>query len=327
MKTESQPAWRERLGWLCYLGWRLQSMVLTLLVISLLGFALVHLMPWGSTEQPPAQMVEECSLDAPFLEQYFTWLSQMPPFGELRCSFPASSFGTRGASVKKRLFGHGQWAATLALLFATFSLTWMVALPLGIYAATHRGLKRERLVSLLGYLGLGLPPFLSVLLISFLVVFVLRIPLLEFSNATAGDVLKLKNLLPLALIVGLANMAVLIRHMRGGLLEVLSSDYVRAARAKGLHERVVIYKHALKNALNPLISLFGLYITMLFEGTLVVAVFFNLPLVEKFYFKAFQEQQPYMVATGLLFFSALLLGFNFVSDLLLLWSNPKIRYD
>ena len=131
-----------------------------------------------------------------------------------------------------------------------------------------------------------------------------------------------------ALIIGMANVAVIMRHTRGSLLDILGSDYIQAARAKGLSELRIVYKHAFKNSLNPLISLFGSYLPLLFEGTLITASIFNLPIVERQYWQAFSNGgQPYMVATGLLFFSLLLLTGNFLADLLLLWSNPRIRYD
>jgi peptide/nickel transport system permease protein len=122
-------------------------------------------------------------------------------------------------------------------------------------------------------------------------------------------------------------MALLIRYVRGNLLDVLGMPYIQTARAKGLKERIVIWKHALRNAINPLISIMGFWIPSMFEGTLVAAIILNWPIMERIYWKALQEQDEYLIMTGLLFFGTALLIGNLIADLLLAWSDPRIRYD
>jgi peptide/nickel transport system permease protein len=122
-------------------------------------------------------------------------------------------------------------------------------------------------------------------------------------------------------------MAGLIRLMRGSLLDTLSLQYVQTARAKGLAERVVVYKHAVRNAINPLVSILGLTLPGLVSGSVVTAIVLNLPTVGRAYFAALQQQDQNVVMGALLFFSMFLLIGNLVSDFLLAWADPRIRYD
>jgi len=118
----------------------------------------------------------------------------------------------------------------------------------------------------------------------------------------------------------------LLRYMRGSLLDTLSLQYVQTARAKGLNERVVIYKHAVRNAVNPLVSMLGMSLPALVSGSLVTAIVLNLPTVERAFFSALQQQDMYVIMGGLLFFSLFLLVGNLLADILLAWVDPRIRY-
>jgi len=129
------------------------------------------------------------------------------------------------------------------------------------------------------------------------------------------------------LVIGLVNLAQLIRHTRAHVLDVLGEPFIQTARAKGLRERVVLYKHAVRNALNPLVSLLGFWIPFLFEGMLVAAVVLQLPVVERAYWRALATEDQYVVMTGLLFFAFVLLLGNLLADVLLALVNPRIRYE
>lgn len=142
---------------------------------------------------------------------------------------------------------------------------------------------------------------------------------------------KLRNFLwhlwPIIIIVGTANIAALIRYMRANLLDVLGQPYVQTARAKGLSERVVIYKHAVRNAINPLVSMLGFWIPFMFEGILVTSAVMNLQTVEAKYFDALQSQDQWVIMGGLLYFGVILVLGNLISDILLAVVDPKIRYE
>jgi len=135
------------------------------------------------------------------------------------------------------------------------------------------------------------------------------------------------HLWPVWLVVGTSGMAGLMRYMRGSLLDTLRLPYVQTARAKGLSERVVIYKHAVRNAINPLITMLGMSLPNLLSGTLVTAIIFNLPTVERAYWQSLNAQDQYVTMGGLVFFSFLLLVGNLLADIMLAWVDPRIRYQ
>lgn len=135
------------------------------------------------------------------------------------------------------------------------------------------------------------------------------------------------HLLPLVIIVGAVNLASIMRYMRSNLLDVLALPYVKTARAKGLSERKVIYKHAARNAINPLITMLGYWIPTMFESLMVAAAVLNVDVVEKNYWAAINTQDQPVVMAGILFFAVVLLVGNLIADILLVFSDPRIRYE
>ncbi len=273
--------------------------------------------------------------------QYGTWLWGVITRGDFGYSAQWS------IDALTALFGQGRLANTLLLVFLTSLFSWLLAIPIGVYSAVRRYSLGDYAFTFFGFLGLSIPNFfLALVLIWFLVTF---LNVGQYNLGVSADfffhpgncggsiwgtykdrscfVIFLWVLWPTLLVIGTANMALLIRYMRGNLLDVLGMPYIQTARAKGLKERVVIWKHALRNAINPLISIMGFWIPSMFEGTLVAAIILNWPIVERIYWKALQEQDEYVIMTGLLFFGGSLLIGNLIADLLLAWSDPRIRYD
>jgi len=135
------------------------------------------------------------------------------------------------------------------------------------------------------------------------------------------------HFLPPVFILAAASIAQIVRYMRSNLLDVLSMPYVQTARAKGLSERIVVWKHSARNAINPLISMLGFWIPYMLEGAIVVAIVFNLPQGEKSFFDAITNRETGVVTTGLFMFSIVLVLGNLLADILLASSDPKIRYE
>jgi peptide/nickel transport system permease protein len=135
------------------------------------------------------------------------------------------------------------------------------------------------------------------------------------------------HLLPVILVIGAVNLASIMRYMRSNLLDVLALPYVKTARAKGLAERVVIYKHAVRNAINPLITMLGYWIPTMFESVVVAAAVLNIQTVEREFLLALSNQDQPVIMAGLLFFSVVLLMGNLIADILLVLSDPRIRYE
>jgi peptide/nickel transport system permease protein len=115
--------------------------------------------------------------------------------------------------------------------------------------------------------------------------------------------------------------------MRGNLLDILGEQYVQTARAKGLEERVVIYKHAVRNAINPLITLMGMQLPTLISGTIITSIVLNLPTMGPFFYDALLNHDQYLVMTFLLFSALMMLVGNLLADLCLAWADPRIRFD
>ena len=223
---------------------------------------------------------------------------------------------------------------TLVLAGAAAIVTWGLAIPLGIWAAVRQYSWVDKTLSLIAFIWLSIPEILSGLL---LLMFAARtgwFPVggmrsLDYDEMSAlgklGD-LAWHLALP-ALVVGLVPLASRMRQMRGNLLDVLRLDYVTTARSKGLDERVVIYKHALRNALNPMITLFGYTLGALVSGSFVAEIIFSWPGLGRLTLDAILTQDQYLVMGSVLMASVVLILGNLVADLLLGVADPRISYD
>jgi peptide/nickel transport system permease protein len=329
-----------------------------LLLISMIVFVIIKLEPGNFCTplrlQDPAlyqRCVETTGIDRPLPFQYGQWL-----WGILSRFDFGYSFANQ-QPVLQQLFTAGNlqigtpllW--TLILSFGTMLLIWLIAVPIGIYAATQRGSWRDSGINLLVFIGLSVPNFTLAIALLWLLVVVFQVGSACWPSAQLGQTVCLGvsglfdgdfvsapwslekfldllwHLWPAILVIGAANLAAIVRYVRSEMLDVLSQPYIQTARAKGLNERLIVIKHAFKNALNPLISMLGYWLPSMFEGTLVAAMILQLPIVEKVYWTALKGGDQYVVMAGLLFFSAVLIVGNLIADLLLAWVNPKIRYQ
>jgi len=275
---------------------------------------------------------EELGLDRPLLVRYgLWWVSVFQGRFGYSCRYP-------GQWVTQKLF-LGAWEWSLALSGLALLLTWLIGLPLGIFLATHPGSLRGLGIQILGLIGLAIPPFLLALLFLLL--------LLEVGAARWGWALgqvmadeyfgapwswgKLGNVLlhlgPPLLAIVLIQWTGLTRHLQSALRDALGQPYIQAVRAKGVGEPLVVYKHALRNALPPLIGWMGFWLPTLFEGTLAVSIVLNYPTVEFYFWDAVRRSDPYVILGGLFFLGAIVTVGNLLADLLLAVVDPRIRYD
>lgn len=225
-------------------------------------------------------------------------------------------------------------ANTLLLATAAALVTWGLAIPLGVWAAVRQYTWVDKVLSLLAFLWLSIPEVLSGLLLLFLAARTGTFPVggmrsldweyLDFWGR-AGDLLH--HLALPALVVGLIPLASRMRQMRGNLLDVLRLDYVTTARAKGLDERTVVFKHAVRNAINPLITLFGFTLGALLSGAFVAEVIFSWPGLGRITLDALLTQDQYLVLGSVLMASLMLVVGNLIADLLLAVADPRIAYD
>ena len=223
---------------------------------------------------------------------------------------------------------------TLLLAGASALVTWGLAIPLGMWAAVKQHSWIDRGLSFIAFVWLSIPEILSGLLLLMLAARTGWFPVggmrsIDYDEMTAvGQFLDIAHHLALpALVVGLIPLAGRMRQMRGNLLDVLRLDYVTTARSKGLDERVVIMKHALSNALNPMITLFGYTLGALVSGSFIAEIIFSWPGLGRLTLDAILTQDQYLVMGSVLMASAVLVLGNLIADLLLVLADPRISYD
>ncbi len=318
-----------------YLLRRLFQAIPLLLGISALTFLLLQLAPGdflntmaenpGISAETLEAMRHRFGLDRPWYAQYALYLENL----FLRLDF-GESFSRHQPVFTVLREGVGN---TLLLAGAAAIVTWGLAIPLGVWAAARQHRWADRVLSLAAFVWLSIPEVLSGLLLLLLAARTGWFPVGGMHSLdweTLGPVGKaldlLRHLALPALVVGLVPLAGRMRQMRGSLLDVLHLDYVTAARAKGLDEGTVIFKHALRNALNPLITLFGYTLGSLVSGAFVAEIIFSWPGLGRITLDALLSQDQYLVMGAVLMASAVLIAGNLVADLLLALADPRISH-
>jgi peptide/nickel transport system permease protein len=307
-----------------------------LLVISVVVFAVVYLQPGNALQQyledprfseATRQALErKYGLDQPGWMQYLLWLkgAVVADFGE------SVKFGRPVASVLGEALGWTVFVALLTILF-----TWLIAIPLGIYTALNRYSPLSVVANFVGYVGLAVPDFLVVLLLIAWVLnsggsnvgglFSPQFIDAPWSLAKLADFVS--HLWIPVLAISLEGVAGLMRQMRSSMLDVLTQDYIRTARSKGLAQRVVIFKHAVRNAINPMISLAGLQLPQLISSSIVVSILLNLPTIGPLLFEALIGKDQFLSIAVLMIAAFLLMIGNLLADVALAIADPRIRYE
>jgi peptide/nickel transport system permease protein len=318
-----------------YIVKRLFQAAITLLLASALCFLISEIAPGDyldTLKQDPqitperiAALSEQFGLDKPAIVQYFRWLWRILTRFDFGQSFVY--FRSVSSLLVERV------PATLLLAIASIILTWAVAIPLGILSAVQQDSRIDRVLRVLSYVGQGFPNFITALI--FLVIAQFLSPVFPVGGMTSinhdqlsliGKILDIAwhMLLP-TIALSITNFAGLQRLMRGQLLDVLRQDYIQTARAKGLPENKVIYVHALRNAINPLVTLLGFEFAGLLGGSFIAEYFFNLPGLGRLTLQALQAQDKYLVMASLMMGAAMLIIGNLLADLLLKAVDPKIK--
>ena len=315
---------------------RLLSLIPIFLGITLISFSMMHLAPGKPTDlvtdlniklslQAKEKLIVLYGLDRPIHRQYLSWAKRT-----LRGDFGRSFRDGRPVASKilERI------PVTLSINGLTFLLAFGLALPLGIFSASREGSLVDHSFTLFVFLGFALPTFwVALLALDF---FALRLGWLPVSGlfSLGADRLPpwekcLDLIRHLILPVGVATFGELAgysRYIRSSMLEVLRQDYIRTARAKGLSERVVLYRHALRNALLPMITILGLSIPGLIGGSVIFESIFAIPGMGRLFFDSVMSRD-YPVIMGMLVLGAVLtlLG-NLLADIAYAYADPRVRY-
>lgn len=314
---------------------RLLQTIPLLIGISALTFALMKLAPGDFLDQlaeDPTVSAERLTalrhqfgLDRPAWVQYGLYLGNLA-----RGNFGESFVRHQPVfAILREALGN-----TLLLALAAALVTWGLAIPLGVFAAARQHRFADRATSFVAFLGLSIPEVLSGLLLLMLAARTGWLPVggmrsIDWEDLSgAGKLADVgRHLLLPAIVVGLTPLASRMRQMRGSLLEVLRLDYVTTARAKGLGEGAVVFKHALRNALNPMITLFGYTLGALVSGSFVAEVIFAWPGLGRVTIEALQSHDQYLVLGAVLMASVVLVLGNLAADLMLAIADPRIRHD
>ena len=324
---------------LTYLVRRIALGVLTIWAVSVLSFVIIQLPPGDfvttyiqklevqgtAVSQAEADALRaQYGLDQPFVVQYVKWIFQV-----LQGNFGVSLDYNRpvGEVIGDRL------ALTMVVTIAAIIFTWALALPIGIYSAVRQYSPADYLFTFLGFFGLAVPSFLLALVLMYVGVVVFNASVgglyspnfvnEPWSPAKAWD---LAQHLPIpAVVLGLAGTAQLIRIMRANLLDELRKPYVITARAKGLSERRVILKYPVRVALNPFASTIGFLFPQIVSGSIIVSLVLGLPTVGPVLLQALLGQDMFLAGTIVLLIGVLTVIGMLVSDLLLVWLDPRIR--
>jgi peptide/nickel transport system permease protein len=318
-----------------YIIQRLIEGLITLFLASLLSFVIIQLAPGSyldTLQQNPKispetlqELKVQFGLDQPWYVQYGRWLVQVVT----QLNFGQSFVYNRSVSslLLERI------PATLLLAITSLFLTWTIAIPLGIISAVKQNTVLDRSLRVISYFGQGFPSFITALLL--LILAQSLSPLLPVGDMTSIDFAEFSlphkildigwhMILP-TIALSITSFAGLQRLMRGQLLDVLRQDYIQTARAKGLPENRVIYIHALRNAVNPLITLLGFEFASLLSGAFIAEFFFNWPGLGRLILQAVTAQDLYLVMGSLMMGATLLIVGNLLADLLLKFTDPRIQ--
>jgi len=307
---------------------RVAAFVATLFFLSALVFVVVRVLPGDpatlilgveSNPETLARLRHAMGLDRPLALQYIDWLARAAR-GDLGTSIQYDL--PVGRLILSRL------PVTLPLALMAAALMVIIALPLGVYAATHHRRAGDYLAMLVSQLGIAVPAFWSGLLL--ILLFSVRLGWLRsggFDGWSAGLWTGLKALLLPAVALGAFQAAVLVRATRSAVLEILREDYVRTARAKGLAEIRVIRRHALRNAMIPIVTVMGIQLGQLVAGAIVLESVFALPGLGRLALGAISARDLPVVQGVTLFVAASIVFINFAVDLAYAALDPRIRYE
>jgi len=314
---------------------RLGIAVLLLLFVSFITFLFITLTPGSYFDQLRAQpehsdeyvdqLEERYGLDDPVLVQYGRWLGNLLQ-GDLGDSM------VHQQPVVTLLWD--RFKNSILLMSVAIFFTWLIALPLGIIGAVHQHRLLDKLFSVFAFVGMSIPNFFLAFLLLYLALTIGGWPLggmtsIGFEDFTLwGKIVDIAmHMLIPVVVISTGALAGLQRITRGNMLEQLRKQYVTSARARGLPENRIVYRHALRNAINPLITIFGFQFSALISGSALVEIICNWPGMGQLMLGAVRSQDQFLVVGAVLASGIMLIVGNLVADILLAAFDPRIRYE
>lgn len=305
-----------------------------LFIISVMSFTMLKMAPIDplahlkANPAISAQAIERerirLGLDKPPVVQYGIWLKNLL-VGDLGVS-------VSGGSVFILLMQRA--GNTLLLNVLSVIFTWAIAIPAGIYAAVYRGKWIDKAFGVFSAVGMSMPTFLLALLLLMFALWTGWLPIGGMTSPNYFDLSPFQQVVDIAhhmiipvTVLTFIGIAGIQRQMRGNLLDVLRAEYVRTARAKGLPENVVLYRHALRNAINPLITLFGFEFSALLSGAALTEMVLAYPGLGRLTLEAVLTQDLNLVMASLMLGAVMLIAGNLLADVLLKFADPRITLE
>ena len=333
-----------------YIIRRLLLIIPTLWLLSILVFLSVRFIPgdaidvWVAKMATYGEAIQDferedferfLGLDVPAHVQYGRWIGVLPTpdwvtgeshFRGLLQGTLGQSMGGSAASIEDRLIGRLPVTIQLGVMAIVIGL--LIALPVGIYSAIRQDTAADYVGRTTGIIGMSVPNFwLAIMVMIYPVIWWGWSPPLEWIPFTEDPLGSLKGLFIPSLILGTGMSAGTMRLTRTTMLEVLRQDYIRTAWSKGLNERVVVVRHAVKNALIPVVTMIGMQLPLLVGGSVIIENIFNLPGVGRLFLTALIERD-YPVVSGVnLFLATVVVGANLIIDLIYPYLDPRVRYS
>ena len=316
--------------------------VIMLFVVSFVSFIIITLPSGDFLDQKIAELQargdksaelrvenyrERYGLDKPLLTQYWIWITNFVQ-GDFGLSFEYDR-------PVRELIGQ-RLALSIVLSLTTLTVTWAIAIPVGVYSAVNQYSIGDQIATTIAFIGIGIPGFLLALIVLYVAIVILDQDVVglfsqEFKDApwSLAKVWDLmKHLWVPALIGAVTGTAGTIRIMRGNLLDTFGQAFIEAARARGLKRRTVVWKHAVRMAITPLIIILGTEaFPNILAGNILVEVVLGLPTIGPLYIQALTTQDMYMAGTVLVLIVFLLLVGNLVTDLVIAWIDPRVRLE
>jgi peptide/nickel transport system permease protein len=308
-----------------FIGGRLVSLILTTLAASVIVFLLMQVLPgdpavlmlgMNADADAIAALHRQLGLDQPIWIRYLHWIG----------GFVVGDFGTSLTySVPIRELLGPRILVTLPLALLSMAISVVVAIAIGVYAAANRGKTGDTVVMGIAQVGVAIPNFWLALL--FILLFALKLawfPASGFAGWEGGFWNGLHSLILPAFALGLPLAAILARVTRSAVIETLGEDFIRTARAKGLSRSGALWKHAVPNALIPVVTIIGLQFSFLLAGTIIIENVFNLPGVGRLVFQAIAQRDLVTVQTLVTLLAASVITINFLVDLVYGYLDPRL---
>jgi len=326
---------------LTYIIRRVLIMLPTLFLISVISFTLIQLPPgdyltsWVAQMQETGEDIDEAQvaalrrrygLDQPFAVQYWKWISGVV-VGDFGQSFALNK--PVGTLIWERL------GLTVSIALLTMLMTWCIAIPIGIYSAVRQYTFFDYFFTLVGFIGMATPPFLLALVVMYFAYTTFGISVGGlFADEYVGQpwswaklVDFLKHLWIPILVLAVSSTAGLIRTVRANLLDQLEMPYVVTARAKGVSPLRLLLKYPVRIAINPVVSTLGWMLPALISGSVIVSMVLSLPTTGPLMLSALFSQDMYLAGSFVMMLSVLTVIGTLISDILLAWVDPRIRFE